>query len=112
MPVDLSWKYASTIAAGGTTSSVVTLNDAALVGLFIPDGWTAANLTMQVAGVDGSSWYDVVDAEGTPLTLVAVENQYIALPAGALHGIETMRFVSSETQVSDVSLVAAIRPFQ
>ena len=104
------WQYAAAIAAAGTTSGAVGLKNSALVGVLAPAAWTAASVALQVR-LDGVNWFPAYDAAGTPLVLALVAGGYTAIPAGALHGLEEIRFVSSVAQVSAVSLTAVLRPF-
>ncbi len=107
----VKWEYDAAIAASGTESTSINLNSAALVGLYIPAGWDAADITFKMSH-DGSTWYPGRDAAGTLLTLTGFSaGDYIALPAGAFHGIENIRFVSTATQTDAVVLKAVLRPF-
>lgn len=111
------WEYAATVAASQSVSTPVHLNNAALVGLYVPLGWTAADITFQVSR-DGTNWSNVRDAEGTEVSLAGFSaGDYVALPAGAFHGVEYMRLRSGTSgspvaQSGEGTLYAVIRPFQ
>lgn len=111
------WEHPATILDGQSLSDAVHLNNATLVGLYVPASWDAADITFQVSR-NGSTWSNVRDAEGNEVTLTGFSaGDYIALPAGAFHGIEYLRFrsgtaASPVTQGGDAALIAVIRPFQ
>lgn len=74
----------ATIASGSALSSAVNLRGRILVGLVMPGGWNAADLTFQ-ASLDGATWreFSTVDGVGTaaPATIVS--------PAAGVHyGLE------------------------
>ncbi len=71
------------IANGASLSDAVELRRSgahtpSLVGILMPDTWTAASVTFQVAA-DGTNFKDMYDSAGTEVSITAVQGHYIVL---------------------------------
>lgn len=105
----------ATIANGAALSDSQPLAGGALIGIYIPAAWTAANLTFQ-ASEDGATWSDVHSPDGTEYVVtVNAAGQYYPLPVADLLGPSFLR-VRSGTAAAAVnqggsrSLVLKVRP--
>lgn len=72
-PVDVA------IAAGQSLSGPVNLSGRILSGMIMPAAWDAAALTFMVSGDAGTSWLDLYDATGQPVTVQAGANRAITV---------------------------------
>lgn len=68
---------AVTIASGQSLTDAIVLGGRVLVGVVMPASWTAASLTFQ-ASIDGSTWVNVYDSEGTEVSATAGAGTYVA----------------------------------
>ncbi len=59
--------HETTIVSGQAVSGDVDLASGTLVGIVMPEAWTAAGLTFQVS-VDGSTWSELFDAAGNAIS--------------------------------------------
>lgn len=57
------------IANGASLSAAFEVGAGELVGIIVPSGWTAANLSFQ-ASVDGTTFFNLYDNEGAEITAV------------------------------------------
>jgi hypothetical protein len=94
--------------AAATASAAVHTNGVLIEGLYIPAGWTAANITFQVSE-DGTTWSDLYDIDGGPVSAAPVAGTAMMVPPAMLRGFSWMRLVSSVAQVSAVSIAAVAR---
>lgn len=96
-----------TILNGATVSGEINTNSLSIVGIEMPAGWTAGNLTLQalidqVAGVP--TWGNVVDAAGAALVVAATPTAgtYLPIaPTAALTGLGRIRLVAGAAQGAD-----------
>ena len=106
------------IGSGESLSDAQHINNGALVGFFIPANWTAADITFAVGRTEAGAFAPMRDAEGTEVTITGFSaGDYIALPAGAFHGIEFLKIRSGAAgspvnQGAERSVVLVIRAFQ
>ena len=78
----------TTIANGESLSSLIELGSLTLVGIEIPAGWTAANLTLQTTNESGGTLVDVYDKAGSEYTItVGGASRFIVLDKSDLQGI-------------------------
>jgi hypothetical protein len=95
----------ATIANGASLSAAADLGQKTLVGIEMPAGWTAANLTFQVSD-DNVTYNDIYDNAGIELTMIAAASRYIiATPANWI-GVRYVK-VRSGTAGSPVNQGAA-----
>lgn len=85
-----------TIAASAALSGAANLGGLHAVGILMPSGWTAANLTFQ-ASVDGETYYDVYDKTGAELSVTAGTSRYIQLDLGLFAGFNFLKVRSGTT---------------
>ena len=117
----VKWQYPAVIAINESLSQPVHLNNNTLVGLIVPGEWTPANITFQ-GSVDGTNWFNLLDADGVELTVIVslgspATATWFVFPAGAFHGIEFIRFRSGTratavNQVAARTLTAILRGFE
>lgn len=82
------------IANGTALSTTVNIGDAVPVGIDMPDGWTAADITVQASGVRDGELQDVHDLIGIEYTLVVAANQQVTIPPGDLASVVSLRLRS------------------
>lgn len=93
----------ATIASSGTVSDAVTLGQGdVLVGIEMPSGWDAANITFQNS-IDGTTNFIAVnDADGNAVTVTSpAADKFIALSPVGIGGLATIKIVSSATQTAE-----------
>lgn len=103
----------ATIANGASLSGAVDGRGQALVGIAMPSGWTAANLTLQ-ASADGATYNNVYDAAGTEYTITAAASRFIQVPVTSTQGFRSIKVRSGTsgsavTQGADRDLVLVFR---
>lgn len=86
----------ATIASGSALSSAIDLKGRVLVGVEMPEAWTAANITMQ-ASDDNSSFYDFYERDGTEYTITASASRYIAIQPFETANISYIKLRSGTT---------------
>ena len=107
----------ATIALDGTITAAIQLNNTTdktggnipmgyrVAGIQMPASWTAADLTFQ-ASLDGTTYQDIYDKDGTEYTVTADAGIYIILPIADFAGIPYMK-VRSGTSGTAVQQEAA-----
>ena len=76
------------IANGQALSSSFVLDQSQLIsGVFMPAAWTAAVLTLQTSMDNGTTWNEVVKADGTAYQLTVAASQAVMIPPADLIGI-------------------------
>ena len=80
------------IENGASLSGAVDLGGRKLVGIIMPDAWTAASLTFQ-GSVDGTNFFNVYDGT-TERALVVAANYYSALAIGDWVGFRWVKLRS------------------
>nr|BDD45293.1 hypothetical protein 15 [bacterium] len=71
-------KATVTISSGSSLSDKIDLGGANLVGIEMPAGWTAANLTVQTSS-DGTNFFDLYDVLGNEKEITVDANRAINL---------------------------------
>ncbi len=98
------------IDAGGTISSVIDTERVTVMGIIVPLGWTAANLTFQASNTPDipGEWFNVYDDTGVEVTVIAAANRAIAIDFAALK-LAPWRYlrVRSGTSATPVAQAAA-----
>ncbi|MGH6684031.1 MAG: hypothetical protein ACRECA_08960 [Pseudolabrys sp.] len=93
----------ATIAPGASLSGEALLGEKTLVGIIVPNGWTAANLTFQ-ATPDDTNFYELQNAAGTAMTVTVplTTGCFIAVDPTQWRGITGIK-VRSGTSGSPVN---------
>ena len=91
-----------TIANGASVSGNVNINNRIPTGIFMPAGWTAADITLQTS-LDGSTWVDVYAIDGTEYALTVAASRFIPIDSSALLGIGTHLRIRSGTAGTPVN---------
>lgn len=90
-----------TISNGTALSPAVDLTQYSLVGLVMPSGWTAANLTFQ-GSADNSNFFDLYDSGAEVNLGSAAASRYILLNPTTFAGLRFLK-VRSGTSASPVN---------
>ena len=92
-----------TIASGQSLSAQVDLGANVLTGIYLPSGWTAANLTFQVSPDGGTTWFEHYSYAGseTIYGLSGGAGFYVAIDPTLWKGIYSLK-VRSGTVASPV----------
>lgn len=105
-----------TIQSGQSVAEPLDLRGQSVCGIYMPDGWDAANLTFQ-ASRDDSTWQDVYRVDGTSeYSLTVAANRYIPVDMPTMWGIRFLRLRSGTSgtpvvQTADRTLYVARKPF-
>jgi hypothetical protein len=99
------------IAAGESLSAEVDIGTKSLVGISVPNNFTAAELSFQVS-FDGETWGELVDNTNTAITIptVTIENDLpaqIAVNPEQWQGIAALK-IRSGTSGAPVNQVNAV----
>lgn len=95
------------IAASASLSGQVDIGPGRLVGILVPAGWTAANVTFQASPDGGVTWGNLFSYLGTEFTVVAVAGQFNAIDPTLLQGVVSLK-VRSGTSGSPVTQTGAV----
>jgi len=68
-----------TIANGESLSAAANLDRLALVGIVMPSGWTAADLTFQACETYDGTYVDIYDTGGNEVTVTTAASRWIAI---------------------------------
>src|SRR5712692_5814070 len=90
-----------TISNGAALSPAVDLTQYSLVGLVMPSGWTAANLTFQ-GSADNNNFFDVYDSGSEVNVGSAAASRYIVFNPTAFAGLRFLK-VRSGTGATPVN---------
>ncbi len=82
-----------TIANGAAESTSVRTESDTIVGLYMPAGWTAAEIGFQ-ASRDDSAFSDVMDAAGARLQVQGTAGEYVPVDPVPLMGIKHLKLES------------------
>lgn len=97
--------FEAAIAEAASLSEAVDMTGYALVGISMPAGWTAADITFQ-AGSTPDTLLSVYDHAGTEVAIVTAASRYVTLDAAALVSIKHLK-IRSGTAGTPVNQVAA-----
>jgi hypothetical protein len=100
------------IAAGESLSAEVDIGTKSLVGISVPNNFTAAELSFQVSFDGGETWGELVDNTNTAITIptVTIENDLpaqIAINPAQWQGIAALK-IRSGTSGAPVNQVNAV----
>ena len=104
----------ATIASAASLSGAIDLAGCVLVGIQMPSGWDAANLTFQ-GSADGVTYGDVYDGAGTEYFVTAVASYFIRIDPQDLVPIRYLKVRSGTTgtpvaQGAERVLTLIVRP--
>lgn len=91
----------ATIAAAASLSGAVDLNNYALVGIVVPAGWDAADITLQ-GSVDGTTFFNVYQDDDSELTIQAAASRYVVVDPRYTYGLQRIK-VRSGTAAAPVN---------
>ncbi|MBW7967570.1 hypothetical protein [Bradyrhizobium sp. BR 10261] len=94
------------IAISTSLSAAIALGEKVAVGIVMPSGWDAANLTFQGSADGGATFNNVYDSSGNELTVTAAASRYIYLDPSAFVGLNQIK-VRSGTNGTPVNQTAA-----
>lgn len=60
---------AATIANGAAVTAELDIGDRAVVGIYMPAAWTAADIAWECSDVTGGTFVDVYDTSGSPVKI-------------------------------------------
>ena len=92
------------IASGQSLSGAINMQGRVLTGLYVPSGWTAADITFQ-SSPDGVTWYDHYDVLGEA-KVSAVAGKYHAVDNSVFMGANFLK-VRSGISAGPVTQAAA-----
>lgn len=100
----------ATIAASGTTSGEVDISHFCLVGIDMPSGWDAADITFTASHASGGTFDPVTDGDGTAVTITVAASKYIDLTKTGeqICGADFIKIVSSQTQTAERILLLKV----
>jgi hypothetical protein len=87
------------VASGESLSDGTHLGGTIPVAIVMPAAWTAASITFQ-ASVDGATFYDVYDTDGTEYTATVGASQYVALNPEKFFGAIYLKVRSGTTSAA------------
>lgn len=107
------FEMTASFGIGDTESTPFDVNGGTIVGIYIHGDWNdAAALRFQAKrDAEDAEWSDIIDAEGTNVELAAASGRYVAVPAGALHGLGLVRLKSTVAQDYAVDIYVTVRAF-
>lgn len=83
----------ATIASGASLSGAFDLGQSRAARLAFPAAWTAADVTVQTS-MDGVTYRDLYDKDGTEYTIKAALSRSVLLPIADFFGIRYLKFRS------------------
>jgi hypothetical protein len=95
------------IAAGQSLSSQVNLGEQTLVGVFVPSGWTSANMTFEASPDGGTTWGNLFSYLGAEVVFVSIAGQFLAVDPTLWKGVYSLK-VRSGTSASPVNQASAV----
>ena len=97
---------AAVIPAGQALTPYTPINPKTLVGIVVPNGWTAANISIQASYDGGTTLYEFGNAAGLfAITVSGTTGEFIGLDPNIWRGV-TGIIVRSGTAASPVNQVA------
>lgn len=82
-----------TIAASGTTSSVIELGDYVVQGLITPAALTSTAITFTACGTKDGTFMAVYDSDGTQVSLSAAASRAIGLSSAEADAMAPWQFI-------------------
>lgn len=99
-----------TIAAGGTTSTILSCGGTAPTGILIPAGFTSATLSFSACKKPNGTFLPITNFDGTAFGIAAVASEWIPLQPAMFNSITYLQVTSSVIQVSAVVLDFSLAP--
>lgn len=104
------------IASGTALSDSIDLGNGSLIGIIIPNVWTAANLTFEAYKADSTTLVNCYTSDGTELTYTAAASRWIIAKPTDFAGIQKFKIRSGTSgtpvnQAADRLLYLAIRRY-
>jgi len=96
----------ATIAESASLSGEINLKGGRLFAIVMPAAWTTANLTFQAATLQGGTYNDVYDEDGTEVAVTAAASRLIILEPARWLGVRNLK-VRSGTTGTPVNQAAA-----
>ena len=84
------------IPNGATQSEAIDLRGLGIFGILVPAGFAGTSITLEVTR-DDSTFYPVLNRDGSAYTITVAASEYCALPISELPGLLKFRLVSSTT---------------
>ena len=97
----------ATISSGQSLSAEVDIGAYTLVGVVVPTGWTAANLTFQMSPDGGTTWVECYNSAGLNTIFVGSAGQYLAVDPTLWCGVNSLK-VRSGTAGSPVNQASTV----
>ena len=97
----------ATIASGQSLSNAVFFDQSAVVGLYIPTGTSITAATFQLSA-DGSTFYNVVEDDGTEYQAIVAAGQYVPLTLNNFLGGRYMKVRAGTTSSPSSQSTATI----
>jgi hypothetical protein len=97
--------YSTSIGAGLSQSSNISVGNTVLDTLLVPAGWDAANITL-LGSIDGTTFFPVHDAAGIEVTLTAAAGRIVRFPNNFRLGFPFLRVRSGTTAAPVTQTVA------
>jgi hypothetical protein len=110
MSIDYELKVTTstvTIANGASLSDAIDTNGKALVSIFMPADWTAADLTFS-GSLNGTDYFNVYDDADNELTIQAGEDRLILINREKLQGARYLKVRSGTSGAAVVQLAERI----
>ena len=107
-----------TFGAAASVSGAIAVNNAHVVALLVPAGWTTANLRFQ-GSPDGVTFYPLRDMLGNPMTALITAGEANQIPPAMLSGWPYLRLQSVSTadnvtavaQGSAITVILSLKKF-
>lgn len=113
LPIGIE-QISATIASGTSLSGAAALGAKTLVGIAMPAGWDAADLTFQVSADGGTTWLEMQSGSAA-IDLKAAAGQYVAVDPALWRGVNMVKVRSGTSgaavnQTADRVLSLIVRP--
>lgn len=82
-----------TIAKNGTTTDEIDLSRHLLVGIYMPDGWDAADITFTASYESDGTFIPLMDTGGNLVTLTVDSDDYISFTEAYMALINNAPFI-------------------
>lgn len=84
----------TTVSSGASLSAAVPMRRRTLISIAMPAVWDTANLTFQVSVDNGSTWQELYNDSGSPISVFASAGNIIRLRTDEWIGIDWLRIRS------------------
>lgn len=107
----MNYRTLVTIPAGQSVSEEIDVSDSVIVGIVMPDTWTAANITFLAAARDDqngapATFVPIHDAAGTELSVTTAANRMVSIAPDATRPARRIK-LRSGTTATPVNQLAA-----